>query len=281
MAKAEDCLVIVMTGSNDIQAAVQAIRDGAIDFITKPFNVGHFLHRLDAAIQEWSSQQSLRRYARALETLVSMEKEEHSRTSRKIDEVHDETVKALGAALNLKDHETAEHCTRVSKNCVTLGSILSLSEFELKHLRWGAYLHDVGKIGVPEQILLKKGSLLPEEWRIMEKHPVLGHSMIRNIEFLGFATDVVLCHHERYDGSGYPRGLQAENIPLNARIFAIADALDAMTSDRPYRAALPFSAVTSELQTESGSMFDPEIVEAFLAVAESNWQVQRGLALQA
>ena len=110
--------------------------------------------------------------------------EELSRTSRQIDEVRDMTVAALGAALNLKDHETADHCARVSQNSVTLGSPAGLSEFELKNLKWGAYLHDVGKIGIPEQLLLKNGALLPEERRIMEKHPVMGHAMIRNIEFL-------------------------------------------------------------------------------------------------
>jgi response regulator RpfG family c-di-GMP phosphodiesterase len=275
----EDLLVIVMTGSSDIQTAVQAIRDGAIDFITKPFSVGHFLQRIDTAIEEWRSRQSLQGYARALETLVAMKKEELSRTSQRVDDVCDSTVAALGAALNLKDHETADHCTRVSQNCVRLGSLLGLSDFELKYLRWGAYLHDVGKIGVPEQILLKNGPLLPEEWRIMERHPALGHAMICNIEFLGFSTDVVLCHHERYDGTGYPRGLQGAGIPFGARIFSIVDTLDAMTSDRHYRKAMPFSAVTKELRSKSGSMFDPQIVEKFIAVPESTWLVQSGAAV--
>jgi putative nucleotidyltransferase with HDIG domain len=276
-----DPLVIVMTGSSDIQTAVQAIRDGAIDFITKPFSVGHFLQRLDKAVEEWRSRESLRGYARALETLVRMKGEELSRTSRQIDEVCDMTVAALGAALNLKDHETADHCTRVSFNSVTLGKALGLSEFELKNLQWGAYLHDVGKIGIPEQLLLKKGELSPEERRVMERHPMMGHAMIRNIEFLRFARDVVLSHHENFDGTGYPRGLRGDRIPLEARIFALMDTLDAMTSDRPYRAALPFSAAREELVRSSGTRFDPEIVEAFLAVSEPSWKVQGGVAVQA
>ena len=279
-AKAEAPLLVVMTGSNDIQTAIRAIRNGAIDFITKPFSVGHFLQRIDSALQEWRTRERLVGYAGALERLVEMKTEELSRTSRQIDEVRDTTVAALGAALNLKDHETADHCARVSRNCVTLGSLLALSEFELKNLKWGAYLHDVGKIGVPEQLLLKKGALLPEERRIMERHPVMGHAMIRNIEFLAFATDVVLCHHERYDGNGYPRGLGGERIPLNARIFSVVDTLDAMTSDRPYRAALPFDATIAELQNKAGSMFDPEIVDAFMAVPEPTWLVQGGVAVE-
>ncbi len=273
-------LVIVMTGSRDIQTAVQAIRDGAIDFITKPFGVGHFLQRMDKAMEEWRSRESLKGYARALETLVRMKAEELSRTSRQIDEVRDTTVAALGAALNLKDHETADHCMRVSQNSVTLGRTLGLSEFELKNLQWGAYLHDVGKIGIPEQLLLKKGQLTLEERRIMEKHPSMGQAMIRNIEFLRFAQDVVLCHHEAFDGSGYPHGLRGERIPLDARIFALMDTLDAMTSDRPYRGALPFAAARDEIESHSGTRFDPEIVEAFRAVPESSWLIQGGVILK-
>ncbi|MGA2975268.1 MAG: HD domain-containing phosphohydrolase [Spirochaetia bacterium] len=271
-------LAIVMTGSSDIQTAVQAIRNGAIDFITKPFSVGHFLQRIDKAIEEWRTRRSLQYYARALETLVELKTEELSRTSRQIDEVCDMTVAALGAALNLKDHETADHCARVSGNSVTLGSLLNLSDFELKNLKWGAYLHDVGKIGIPERVLLKEGDLAPEERRIVEKHPIMGHAMIRNIDFLGYATDVVLSHHERFDGTGYPHGLKQERIPLNARIFALMDTMDAMTSDRPYRAALPIAAVAAELEDKAGSQFDPEIVEAFLAAPASTWHTQGWMA---
>ncbi|HEY9593911.1 MAG TPA: HD domain-containing phosphohydrolase [Spirochaetia bacterium] len=273
-------LTIVMTGSNDIQTAVQAIRQGAIDFITKPFGVGHFLQRIDKAVEEWRARSSVHHYARTLETLVRLKSDELSRTSRQIDGVYDMTVAALGAALNLKDHETADHCVRVSENSVRMGEILGLSEFELKNLKWGAYLHDVGKIGVPEHILLKEAELTSEERRIVEKHPVMGYTMIRNIEFLSYATDVVLSHHERFDGTGYPHGLRADRIPLNARIFAVMDTLDAMSSDRPYRTALPFTAVLQELVHKSGSQFDPEIVDAFVKAPESTWLIQGRVAIQ-
>ena len=271
-----DPLAIVMTASADLQTAVQAIRYGAIDFITKPFSVGQFLQRMDKALEEWRSRESLRGYGRALETLVRMKEDELSRTTRQMDEVRDMTVTALGAALNLKDHETADHCVRVSQNCLALGRTLALSEFELQNLKWGAYLHDVGKIGIPEQLLLKKGTLTVEERAIIERHPLMGYAMIRTIEFLRFATDVVLCHHENFDGSGYPRGLRGERIPLAARIFSLVDTMDAMTSDRPYREALPFGAFREELVAKSGSKFDPEIVQAFIAVPESSWLVQGG-----
>jgi len=271
-----DPLAIVMTASADVQTAVQAIRRGAIDFITKPFAVGQFLQRMDTALEEWRSRESLLGYGRALETLVRLKEDELSRTTRQMDDVRDMTVSALGAALNLKDHETADHCVRVSGNCVTLGRALGLSEFELKNLKWGAYLHDVGKIGIPEQLLLKPGTLTSEERSIMERHPVMGYTMIRSIEFLQFATDVVLCHHENFDGSGYPRGLRGERIPLAARIFSPMDTMDAMTSDRPYRPALPLAAVREEVRSKSGTKYDPEVAEAFLALPQSTWLVQGG-----
>ena len=267
-------LAIVMTGRSDIQTAIRAIRDGAIDFITKPFSVGHFLQRFDKAMEEWKTRRSVQYYARALESLVQRTTAELTRTSRQMDEVRDMTVLALGAALNLKDHETADHCSRVSRNSVALGSLMNLSAFELKNLKWSAYLHDVGKIGIPERILLKAGDLDAEERHIVEKHPLMGYTMVRNIEFLASATDVVLAHHERFDGSGYPQGLGGARIPLHARIFAVVDTLDAMTSDRSYRGALPLSAVQTELTRCAGTQFDPEIVRIFLTVPAATWLVQ-------
>jgi response regulator RpfG family c-di-GMP phosphodiesterase len=269
--QADGPMVVVMTGSSDIQTAIQAIRRGAVDFITKPFTVGHFLQRVDNAMEAWRGRRRLQYYAHRLETLVQAKSDELSRTSRQIDEVCDMTVLALGAALNLKDHETADHCDRVSQNSVRLGSMLSLPAYELKTLKWSAYLHDVGKIGIPEQILLKPGALTPEERRVMEKHPLMGFTMIRNIEFLKGATDVVLAHHERWDGSGYPYGLTGSRIPLHARIFSVIDAMDAMSSDRPYSGAQTFTAVRAELERKAGTQFDPDIVRIFLGMPQATW----------
>ena len=224
-------IMIVMTGAGDIETAVKAIRAGAIDFIPKPFTVGEFLARYDRARDEWLSREKLQHYARTLEGLVRMKTEELQRSSRRVDEVFDMTVTTLGAALNLKDHETADHCVRVSENSVRLGRRLELSEYELRNLRWGAYLHDIGKIGIHESILLKPGPLTVEERRTMQEHPEMGAAMLGNIEFLAHATDVVLSHHERFDGTGYPHGLSGTAIPLHARIFSLLDSLDAMTVD--------------------------------------------------
>ncbi|HUI72251.1 MAG TPA: HD domain-containing phosphohydrolase [Spirochaetia bacterium] len=267
-------LVVVITGCSDIQTAVQAIRDGAIDFITKPFTVGDFLQRLDRAMEEWQNRMHMRYYARALENLVVIKANELSQTSRKLDEVRDATVAALGAALNLKDHETSDHCRRVSENSVRMGEALSLSSFELQNLKWGAYLHDVGKIGVPEHILLKPGELNKEERGVVERHPLMGWTMLQGIDFLSYATDVVLSHHERFDGTGYPNRLARSEIPLHARIFAIMDALDAMTSERPYRPPLRFTEACGEFEHGAGTQFDPEILSIFLRASESTWLIQ-------
>ena len=277
--RTQSTLFVVITGSSEMATAVEAIRRGAIDFITKPFSVGSFLQRVDKALDEWKSHAHLEGQARALETLVKMRSDELSRSSRQVDEVHDKTVLALGAALDLKDSETAGHCGRVAHNSVKLGSLLGLTALELKTLWRGAYLHDMGKIGVPERILLKPGPLTQEERRVIEKHPLMGYNLIRNIEFLAPATGVVLSHHESYDGSGYPHGLRGQLIPLHARIFSIMDTLDAMTSDRPYRAALPGSAAAEEIRRLAGSQFDPEIVNMFLSVPESTWLVQARAAV--
>ena len=267
-------LVVVMTGNGDLQKSIEAMRRGAIDFITKPFTIGQFLERVDKALEEWNARARMKGYARALRNLAEFKTDELSRTVRQFDEIHDKTVLALGAALKLKDNETEAHCVRVSRNSVQMGRLLDLSDFELTNLKWGAYLHDVGKIGVPEQILMKPGPLTPDERRVIEQHPVMGYAMLRDIEFLAHSTDIVLSHHERYDGAGYPAGLEELQIPLHARIFAIMDTLDAITSDRPYRAALPLSAAAEEISRLAGSQFDPEITWIFLSTPPSTWSTQ-------
>jgi putative nucleotidyltransferase with HDIG domain len=196
--------------------------------------------------------------------LVKEKTDELINTVSKIEHVHDTTVFALGAALDLRDPETEEHCKRVSENSIRLGMILGIKGNRLRNLKWGAYLHDIGKIGTPENILLKKGPLSKEEFSVVKKHSILGQSMIKNIDFLVEASEVVLYHHEKYEGTGYPLGLRGDEIPLFARIFAIVDAFDAMTNDRPYRKALGLKKVRKELNRCSGTHFDPKILKNFL-----------------
>ncbi len=278
LSLAEECtnqpLVVVITARDDIQIAIRAIRNGTFDLINKPFSAGVFLQRLDLIMQEWRNRTRVRGYARALENLVVLKTNELSQTSRKLSEVRDATVAALRGALHLKDHETSDHCARVSRNSVRLGRSLSLSTLELQNLRWGASLHDLGKIGIPEHILLKSGELTPQERAIVEKHPYLGWTLLSGIEFLRPATDVVLSHHERFDGTGYPNRIAGTDIPLNARIFAVVDALDAMTSARPYRPPVSFAEACQELEQQTGRQFDPEIIAKFLNTPPSTWLIQ-------
>lgn len=266
MSISADTLVIVITGVHDLQTAVNAIRKGAFDYITKPFTVMLFQDRLNTVIDEWKSRTFAKVYQKYLENLVTERTHALRNTVSEIEHIHDVTVLALGAALDLRDPETEEHCRRVSENSVLLGEALDMSGNYLKDLRWGSYLHDIGKIGIPENILLKNGPLTDDEMEIVRKHSSLGHSMIKNIDFLSQASEVVLYHHEKFDGSGYPLGLRGKDIPLIARIFAIADAFDAMIVARPYREALPMEVVIEEIKKCSGEHFDPDIVDAFLTI---------------
>jgi putative nucleotidyltransferase with HDIG domain len=193
-------------------------------------------------------------------------------TAEQLHVIYDQTIRALGAALDLRDTETENHCRRVAEYAVYLAQVMGIEDqVTLRNLRWGSYLHDIGKIGIPDAILKKPAPLNNEEREIIRKHPVLGGRMLRDISFLAGAVDVVLYHHERYDGTGYPHGLSGERIPLAARIFSVADAVDAMTSDRPYNRAVKWSAVADELRRNSGSQFDPRVVEAFLSVDVAEW----------
>ena len=267
-------LVVMITAMNDLETAVQAIRKGAFDYITKPFSVVLFKERLDIIIEEWRARIFAQYYQNSLEQIVAEKTRELNETVHHIDHVYDMTVIALGEALNLRDPETQEHCRRVSTNSVLLGERLGLRGQRLKDLQWGAYLHDIGKIGISEKILSKSGPLSKEEMLVIQKHTILGYSMIKKIDFLKKAGDVILYHHERYDGNGYPLGLEGAGIPFYARIFMVIDAFDAMIVDRPYRKALTYAEALKEIRKRTGTHFDPEIVEKFLGLPESQLAVR-------
>jgi HD-GYP domain-containing protein (c-di-GMP phosphodiesterase class II) len=177
-------------------------------------------------------------------------------------------LEALSAALDLRDNETAGHSRRVTGYCLEIAQAMGCSDEHLKIIRRGVWLHDIGKFGIPDAILSKPGRLTAEERAIMETHVRLGYDLVCRIAFLAGSAELVLTHHERYDGTGYPQGLVGDEIPLSARIFAVADTLDAMTSDRPYRRALPYSVAREEIIRESERQFDPEVVKKFLSIPE-------------
>jgi HD-GYP domain-containing protein (c-di-GMP phosphodiesterase class II) len=210
-------------------------------------------------------------YQAMLESEVQQRTREFAQVIRHLEATYRATLKALGAALDTRDVETHAHSERVAQYALTLGRLLAMPEPDLITLERGVYLHDIGKIGIPDRVLLKQDRLTPEEWEIMRRHSQLGFRLASRVDFLKGASKIILTHHERYDGSGYPYGLKGDAIPFGARIFAVVDTLDAMTSDRPYRKALSFQQAREEIGQFSGKQFDPQIVDAFLAAPEHTW----------
>jgi len=183
---------------------------------------------------------------------------------------YDATIEGWSHALDLRDKETEGHTLRVTDLTLRLAQKMGIRDTELIHMRRGALLHDIGKMGVPDKILLKSESLTEEEWEIMRRHPVYAYEMLSRIEYLRPALDIPYCHHEKWDGSGYPRGLTGEEIPQSARIFAVADVWDAITSDRPYRKGWDHEKALEHIKSESGTHFDPRVVENFLILIHEN-----------
>jgi HD-GYP domain-containing protein (c-di-GMP phosphodiesterase class II) len=173
-------------------------------------------------------------------------------------------VESLAEAMDLREQETGLHSKRVAAHTLLLATHHFNKVDDLREVYWGSLLHDIGKIGVPDAILLKPGKLSAEEWQVMRKHPHNGHAILQKLPFLAMAGSIVLCHEERFDGSGYPAGLKGGDIPLAARLFAVIDTLDAMTFDRPYRKALPFETAKTEILRMAGTQFDPLAVDTFL-----------------
>ena len=188
------------------------------------------------------------------------------------------TFRALDAALQARDLCTHTHCQRVIYYSLTLGRMMGLSEHELVTLERGVFLHDIGKIHMPDSVLLKPGQLSESEWTVMQQHPAIGYEMLRHNPLLTDAAEIVLAHHERYNGSGYPMGLRGDDIPLGARICAITDTFDALTSIRPYRTPMGFQDACDYIQSERGRHFDPHIVDMFTALPASQWQAVQRMA---
>jgi putative two-component system response regulator len=234
---------------------------GAVDFLNKPFMPDIFLSKVNVFIHLYEQRLQLEHWNQSLEDMVFQRTAELSRA-------YDTTLEGWAKALELRERETAGHSRRVVMLTLRMAETLGIPAEERVHIHRGALLHDIGKLGVPDSILYKPGPLTPEEWAIMRQHPVFAYQLLQNISFLRRALDIPYCHHEHWDGSGYPRSLFGEDIPLAARIFTLADVWDALNSDRPYRAALVRGDVVAYIQQESGRYFDPCLVDLFLGLVQ-------------
>jgi response regulator RpfG family c-di-GMP phosphodiesterase len=263
---------LMATGVDDIRVGIQAMKDGADDYLVKPFNPQTVVSSLSRALEKKGLEQQVETYRKQLEEMVDQRTKQLQAACKRIERTYDDTLEALAAALDLRDNETAGHSRRVMRYCLELAQAMHLSDTQLTNIARGAFLHDIGKIGIPDAILLKPAKLVEEERAVMESHVRIGYELVCRVPFLAGAAEIVLTHHERYDGTGYPQGLMGSEIPVGARIFAVADTLDAMTSDRPYRRALPYSAAREEIIRESGRQFDPQVVGIFLSVDPQTWE---------
>ena len=267
-----DVPVIMVTAMHDIAIALEAIRAGAYDYILKPFEKDQLHLSVRRALEHRRLVIENKTYQSDLEHLVAERTQQLSIALQELEQSYDYTLEALGGALDAKDAETEGHCQRVTAFTITIARAMGVDKGLLRHIARGAFLHDIGKMGIPDSILRKPGPLTSEEREVMRRHCEIGFSVLERIPFLKEAAEIVLSHQECFDGSGYPRGLKSEQIPLGARIFAVADTLDAMISDRPYRKALPISAAREEIERFSGRQFDPQVVKVFLAQPESLWR---------
>ncbi len=282
-----ETVVILISGNLNIQNAIEALRRGAFDYVTKPFNLSDVETAVARALRHQSLVKANQQYEHHLEQLVDVRTSELTVANTNLNSTLEKlylnyraTLRALAAALEARDVETKGHSERVVSYCIRLGKRIGLIDRELITLENGALLHDIGKIGVPDGILLKRGALTEDEWSYMRRHVEFGAQILRGIDFLEGARQIVAQHHERYDGSGYPTHKEGDQICLGARIFAVADAVDAMTSDRPYRAARSFDDAADELIRCAGAHFDPLVVQAFTEVSIDEWREVRELTTE-
>ena len=287
--KYPDMPVVMVTAVHDISVALTAIRNGAYDYLLKPFEREQLLATARRALENRRLKMENRAYQTRLEGLVQERtrkldqanrdlveanstlkqvNEDLQRLNAELERSYDITLEALGDALDMKDAETEGHSRRVTAFTIAIARQMGIPAdgHEMRTIARGAFLHDIGKMAIPDNILRKPAKLEPGEISIMQEHCFHGYQMLKKIPYLQEPAEIVYSHQEKFDGSGYPRGLRAEEIPLGARIFAVADTLDAIINDRPYRPAQTIEAAREEIRKWSGRQFDPEVVRVFLAM---------------
>jgi putative nucleotidyltransferase with HDIG domain len=264
--------VVLLAEKPDNPLALRLLRDGAVDAVACPDNDLHIVSAAAGLLKRKELREKIEALRARLRRLRA-EGSRHLHKAHELEEVYDTTIENLMTALDLRDVETYGHSQTVAKYSQVLAGILGVRDrAALDHIRKGALLHDIGKIAIPDVILKKPGSLNGPEWEKIRLHPSLGFGLIKEIKLVQEVGNIILHHHEHYDGTGYPDGLREEVIPLEARIFALADALDAITSHRPYRKPRDFKAARREIQRVSGSQFDPVVVDAFSSLELCEWE---------
>jgi putative nucleotidyltransferase with HDIG domain len=267
--------VVMVTAIHDISVAIDSMRRGAYDYLLKPFEREHLVNTVQRALDHRQALQDSHNYQQNLEQVVRARTEMLRQAMENLEHSYDVTLEALGDALDLKDSETEGHSKRVTAYTIALARAMGIGPAHIKVIARGAFLHDIGKMAIPDEILRKPGSLSDEEKIVMREHCARGYNMLRKIPFLAESAEIVYSHQEHYDGSGYPNGLRGDEIPIGARIFAVADTLDAITSDRPYRRSKSFDHAREEILRCSGSQFDPAMVEIFLKIPNELWHELR------
>ncbi len=273
--KFPDMPVVMVTAVHDISVALAAISNGAYDYLLKPFEREQLLKSVARALEHRRLKLENREYQTNLESLVKDRTAQLQNAMTELERSYDITLQALGDALDLKDAETEGHSRRVTAFTMAIAKAMGVPREQIDVIARGAFLHDIGKMAIPDNILLKPGKLDDKEREIMREHCFHGYQMLKKIPFLAEACEIVYSHQEHFDGSGYPRGLRGNEIPLGARIFSVADTLDAIISNRPYRPARTLEEARKEIKAWTGRQFDPEVVDVFLKMPDDIFEELR------
>ena len=279
----QDLPIIMVTALSEKEDRLRAVNAGANDFIAKPVDLTELQVRSASLLKIKEHQDELRRYQAELEALVDKRTEalrntldEMAEAQRQTYDAQLETIHRLAVAAEYKDSNTAAHINRVSYYCALLGKAMNLSPGDTEILKHASPMHDVGKIGIPEEILLKPGKLDAEEWKIMRQHTTFGARILGDSEseLLKAGEVIAISHHEQWDGNGYPDGLKGEDIPVMGRICAVADVFDAITTKRPYNEAMPNENAIELIKEKKGNHMDPHIVDLFMENLEDIYEIQ-------
>jgi len=260
---------IMMTGAGDVQQGVECLKTGAYGYVFKPLNIEEIRVNIANALNRAAIERQNEEYRKHLERMVGEQTRKVRDLLKVTESSFDDMIRVLGRAFDRRHGFSEGHCPRVANTSILIGHALEIPEPDLKDIKWGAYLHDIGMIVIPESILLKREELTREEWHVIMQHPEIGRELIQDVELLSTAAELVHAHQERYDGKGYPKHLNGPQIPLGARIISVADALDVMLSERPSRKRLQYEEAKRDIVACSGTQFDPNVVNVFMEQSDT------------